>query len=324
MYAAPTPAAAAVSYLSVDFVDAQNGWVAGLTSGPRPSVVYRTRDGGASWKKVVSGPGAGGGGFAEVAFATPSLGIYSWGQVLHTADGGRTWTSVDSNNAHFADAEFASSRIGWAVAWYGTARSGGAISRTADGGSHWQEQKRLVGDSGFGDFVAVSCPTPSACFALKRGRRDGVWLTGNGGRSWTRRVLPANPAVAEPHQEYDAYLDVCFPSRTTGWAVGAGGTILTTTDAGRSWTFQQTPTDHDLVAVEFCDALHGLAVGDDGTIVRTVDGGSHWTTVRSGTTGTLADVCVIDTKRAWAVGWDGVRLQTQDGGKTWKGSSGVR
>lgn len=61
------------------------------------------------------------------------------------------------------------------------------------------------------------------------------------------------------------------------WAVGEGGTILATTDAGRSWQAQASGTSQDLSSVTFlADGQRGWAVGTVGTILTTTDAGRSW------------------------------------------------
>ena len=65
-----------------------------------------------------------------------------------------------------------------------------------------------------------------------------------------------------------------FPQPTSGFAVGAGGRILHTTDTGITWTDQTSGTSANLNDVSFAsDALRGIAVGDSGTILWTANGG---------------------------------------------------
>ena len=65
-----------------------------------------------------------------------------------------------------------------------------------------------------------------------------------------------------------------FPQPTSGFAVGAGGRISHSTDAGITWTDQTSGTSANLNDVFFAsDALRGIAVGDSGTILWTANGG---------------------------------------------------
>jgi len=63
-------------------------------------------------------------------------------------------------------------------------------------------------------------------------------------------------------------------SSQTAIAVGELGTILRTTDAGATWTIQDSGTTASLTGVAFADPSVGTAVGD--TILQTTDGGATW------------------------------------------------
>ena len=67
---------------------------------------------------------------------------------------------------------------------------------------------------------------------------------------------------------------VAFPTPTSGFAVGAVGRILHTTDAGTTWTDQTSGSSANLHDISFAsDALTGITVGDGGTILWTTNGG---------------------------------------------------
>jgi photosystem II stability/assembly factor-like uncharacterized protein len=55
--------------------------------------------------------------------------------------------------------------------------------------------------------------------------------------------------------------------------VGAGGTILRTTDGGETWVSQSSGTGNILYGVFFTSTNTGTAVGARGTILRTTTGG---------------------------------------------------
>ena len=102
-----------------------------------------------------------------------------------------------------------------------------------------------------------------------------------------------------------------------GWAVGDGGTILSTQDGGATWTAQTSNTTQNLHAVAFSDGAHGWAAGDGGTIVSTQDGGTMWTAQSSNATRNLHAVVFSDGAHGWTVGDGGTILGTTDGGATW-------
>ena len=69
---------------------------------------------------------------------------------------------------------------------------------------------------------------------------------------------------------------MAFADAAHGWAVGAAGTIVDTTDGGLTWAVQASsaPVATDLSGLAVAaDALRGSAVGAAGTMLRTLDGG---------------------------------------------------
>lgn len=78
-----------------------------------------------------------------------------------------------------------------------------------------------------------------------------------------------------------------IPGTTKGWASGAGGTILYTTDGGANWTAQssgQTATFEDIMwgASGAGGAEYVWACGSSATVVSTSDAGTTWSTLSSG------------------------------------------
>jgi photosystem II stability/assembly factor-like uncharacterized protein len=57
--------------------------------------------------------------------------------------------------------------------------------------------------------------------------------------------------------------EICFIDIDIGWAVGAGGTILKTTDGGYGWTVQRSGTLAGLNSVSFANSNNGLIAGSD-------------------------------------------------------------
>ena len=106
-------------------------------------------------------------------------------------------------------------------------------------------------------------------------------------------------------------------SSVVGWAVGSGGAIIHTTDAGASWAQQTTPTTAALYDVGFASERLGIAVGSGGVVLRTTDGGTTWAPTNSGTNARLRRLDMIDTLNAWAVGDSGKIIHSTDGGASW-------
>jgi photosystem II stability/assembly factor-like uncharacterized protein len=85
-------------------------------------------------------------------------------------------------------------------------------------------------------------------------RSDDGW-----GNTW--KTVPSPVAV-------DLY-DVFFWDTTRGWAVGAAGTLLSTTDGGKSWKVEPTPTTRRLEGICFSSISQGWAIGEQGTVLHT-------------------------------------------------------
>jgi photosystem II stability/assembly factor-like uncharacterized protein len=119
--------------------------------------------------------------------------------------------------------------------------------------------------------------------------------------------------------------DVTFASPNDVWAVGPGGVILHSADAGLTWSAQQSGTFADLDSASFPDAQHGWACGGvsgaTNTLIATSNGGATWTDETPvGLKGSLATVSFPDDQHGWIGTDDGHVLRTTDRGLSWKTS----
>ena len=118
--------------------------------------------------------------------------------------------------------------------------------------------------------------------------------------------------------------DTFFIDANTGWTVGASGTILKTTDAGKTWQSQSSGIDAAIRLVRFADANNGWAQGDYGAILRTTDGGASWTVSKPTNNyyGTPS-LQFLDAKTLLIKDNSGNVLSSADGGVNWKTSTFV-
>ena len=102
-----------------------------------------------------------------------------------------------------------------------------------------------------------------------------------------------------------------------GWLVGAGATILQTSDGGETWHVSHLAGAQGVRfnATSFIGNRLGWAVGSGGAVFRTVNGGRTWEAQRSGVSADLFDVKFLDALEGWAVGADGTAIHTADGGE---------
>ncbi|NJP95375.1 oxidoreductase [Nonomuraea sp. FMUSA5-5] len=119
-------------------------------------------------------------------------------------------------------------------------------------------------------------------------------------------------------------------SRNVVWASGSGGTVLRTTDAGRTW---QNVSPPDTAALQFrdieaFDAYRAVALsigeGTDSRVYRTEDGGRTWAeTFRNDEPRAFYDCVAFFDRRHGLAMSDPVDgrfriLSTDDGGRTWQ------
>ncbi|MBZ0198578.1 MAG: hypothetical protein K8H86_01835, partial [Ignavibacteriaceae bacterium] len=78
------------------------------------------------------------------------------------------------------------------------------------------------------------------------------------------------------------YIGVDFVDSLTGWAVGANGAIIKTTDGGGSWITAQSNSTNILLKVNAVNRDTVIVTGFDGLILRSTDGGENFITVPTG------------------------------------------
>jgi photosystem II stability/assembly factor-like uncharacterized protein len=142
-------------------------------------------------------------------------------------------------------------------------------------------------------------------------------------------VLAAGTANASwvwqnPLPQGNTLNDLAFIDGNTGYAVGAMGLIMQTTDRGGSWTTIASGTTANLNRIVFATADSGWIVGDNGTVLWTKTGGNVWMAQTSPNSSALYDMQFLDHMIGWAVGANGTILHTNNAGFTWtKIPSGV-
>jgi hypothetical protein len=145
----------------------------------------------------------------------------------------------------------------------------------------------------------------------------------------TTQRAPAPPTTTLP-LGHVGRLDAVQAIGGTGtvWAAGKG-TILTTSDGGRTWA-RVWRGAHQLRDVDFVSASTGWALGD-GVLLGTVDGGQHWHQLGQPRSGPLRRVHFASRTQGWGVAGgtdqkgEGLMqaqgattlVHTTDSGRTW-------
>lgn len=284
-----------------------------VASGDRAEQPYLlvTNDAGLTWSGIATG--ANEDSFGEIACPTPDdcyvgRAHYSEGlSVAFTHDGGVTWGSTDvSENADIAALGPLAFR---AFACAGPRHCIGSLDgspnatiETVDGGASW----RLVDASPEYALQSISCPSATSCVGAALRGTDPVFVRStSGGLAWTSvRDLPAGD-----RWEVDCPSPKTCAVATWTWAPGGGdGLLLTTFDAGATWSEHTLPTQtiHDLSCVSAlaCFVTEGSGPG----VYRTLDSGATWT-LRTTVTGRALSIscaslerCMAGTRSAVVVG----------------------
>ncbi len=132
----------------------------------------------------------------------------------------------------------------------------------------------------------------------------------NGGQIW--QVTKNAGSIIEPLYATQ------FTTSTIGWAIGEGGKILKTTDAGTTWSNHPSPTTNDLFGIHFISPSIGFIVGAQGTIYKTTNGGTNWIYSTPITSSILYNIYFYNSNLGWIVGTSGKILATTNGGTTWE------
>lgn len=147
------------------------------------------------------------------------------GQILVTADGGRTWKVQLSGPSNITGVDMVDGEVGWGV-------GDGGLVHTTDGGAHWDTW-------GHEPLSSVQFVTPLIGWGVVSASSDllapGLLMkTEDGGLHWTGQDLTVG--------------SVCAADENVVWAAGGGEggvSLLRSDDGGASWV-----TSHPLVSDE--------------------------------------------------------------------------
>jgi len=306
-------------YLSLSFVDRQHGYAAGIDNHTLSFTVWKTTDGGDSWRTSTSRVLAGS-PLVFVDFVSPSVGVWSdMGRAQYTTNGGRAWHDTSGVDGFLTDVSAVTTTQAWGSTTFGSSWSGGSLMQSTDGGKTWTEKYDKPGSDGIGGFSRISSPVLDEACALWNGPSHGkptttayssvVYGTADNGKTWEPGTLPAISG------QFKVYTDVSFSRSECGWAVGDDGAVAVTTD-GVTWKRQSSGVKVDLDAVQLVDCALGYAVGDHGTVLKTTNGSDRWTKLKVKTNAELETLSFVDATHGWVAGGGGTLLRTGNGGRT--------
>lgn len=208
--------------------------------------VFRSSDGGATWKKVL--------------FINDEVGVVD--------------LVMDPSNP----------RVLYAGSWrvkrtpysLESGGPGSGLWKSTDGGDTWQEITRNKGlPQGIVGIVGVSVSSldPERVWAIIEASDGGVFRSDDGGKTWTRTSEDRN---LRQRAWYYTRMYASPRSKDEVWVVNVG--LMHSTDGGRTFHAVRTPHgDHHDLWIDPTEPLR-MIVGDDGGAQVSSTAGANWTT----------------------------------------------
>ena len=246
----PQSSTTSIRLTGVDFVDQSHGWATGDAFWWGAAGMVATTNGGLTWQQQTlpaAPPGADSYSLVAVDFVDANNGWAVGGKtglgvVLHTTDGGTTWSVQDSTTAGqgLVHAHFVNATTGWAVG------EAGVIIHTTNGGATWTRQSAPL----TADLHSVYFTDADNGWAVGVG--GTILHTGDGGTTWAWQASGTG----------DMLSGVEFADTGHGWATGEYGVLLRYDASGvliRSLTPDHAPTGATVV-------IAGANLGASGTV----------------------------------------------------------
>ena len=203
--------------LQVQFADNNTGWVSVHNFIYNNFKLYKTTNGGANWD-VINGVTNPVGGFYYFVDALngwmfgasiTTIGMNT--DILHTTDGGLSWTTQATNVGSVKAIYFSDVLHGWVVG------RNALLMKTVDGGANWTTLSN-TNQNPAAQFRSVYALNSNVCYfgsSVSGSSGEYVLKTTNGGNSWTTMQVPFQYSV----------FNVVFWDENNGWISGDYGEI---------------------------------------------------------------------------------------------------
>ena len=228
--------------------------------------------------------------------------------LLRTTNGGKNWQITDSLYSNLLEIQFLNGHIGYVC--------GARMYKTTNSGTSWI-QMNLPGEAGAIDMSVINEDT--IWITDVEALTGGIFLTTNGGASWTRKYYAGGSE--NPEKIYFVNSRLGFASKTV---------LLRTSDGGDSW-INYNP-EIGFIDINFADTILGYK-SSNGKVLKTTDGGINWrvlpTPEKNDTiseNGVLRISSLLPNKNMYAVGAEafigsvrrkGIIFKSIDAGETW-------
>lgn len=213
---------------------------------------------------------------------------YNWW--AKTTNGGSSFSAgnvyADTNTYRMSNMEGIDANTAWVSAFLKSTQSQGAIHRTINGGTSWQNMTAAgmyTNAAAFTNIVSFFTPSIGITMGDPVNNEFEIWRTTNGGLSWS--PVPGanipNPLSAGEYGIVDLYYRL---GSNNLWFGTNQGRIFRTTDAGLTWNASLVGVNtNTIIEIAFSSANDGLVslinTSQNWELWNTTDGGATWTQI---------------------------------------------
>ncbi len=259
--------------------------------------------------------------FKKVVFADS---LYGWiscdsGMVIHTTNGGQSWTTQLRNPSDYINDIFFLNRLnGWLIVWRVTGgRMNSLVYSTTNGGGNWTAINYADSLTLLNSVYFIS--PQSGFIGTTYTSNKSILRSTNGGTNWFPANVDTNFAANFPVKT------IRFLNANTGYAAGGildvCGVIWKTTDGGNSWTSNSNGGEpnnsigfpnQNTVVISGGDYEYGASVCYSG------DSGASWHYYFTGYFGIGYSLSFRTETEGWiASGFSRLLLKSTDSGLSW-------
>lgn len=221
------------------------------------------------------------------------------GQIARTLNGGNTWTLLSSGQTDVLnDIYFVDGLVGYAVG------NRGLVLKTTDAGQQWFR----LNSGTERDLLSVSFSRMNTSSGVITGRNATILRTVNAG-------LTLDGINVNNTQDY---ADVHFRGNTNVvFAVGSNGFVMSSINAGNTWTLRLSGVDVDYTGVKFRTDNLGYIIGKNGRFFVTSNGGNTLVDRSRPLSITFHDIDFPSNNFGYIGGDAGTVLRTGNSGTNW-------
>jgi photosystem II stability/assembly factor-like uncharacterized protein len=257
-------------FTNLHFLDERHGWAV-QSAGIGNYKLLRTTDA-ESWDQIGSIEAAW--GLLDYAFTSPTNGIFLDGndnvaRLMHTSDGGRTWTEVyrcpalqlqiegltKEITCTFKALHFPSANVGYAVGGAHEAKRTLFVGKTEDGGKTWKTSTVFDIGADLEVYFEQEVYFTDELTGFVHLSDKKLYRTTDGGRTWKGLVATPGPELR-------------FADSQVGWSFFSYKSLSYTTDGGKRWTSREFAFPAKVNAFSLPRRDRAYVVGEHGMIYR--------------------------------------------------------